>query len=498
MLQNAGIKAKLLAIIIISTLITIAVGLCAHYAMGLLDEVNMKAYDSEVFHGKMIDMKLAHVDWRLGLGSFQRDENQKQVQIEKDPRNCGFGKWYYSNERQQVENEFPKYKDDLAAMEEIHKYFHESASTIENLLTQNKRSEAIEFLSREVPKRLEAVLGKSDSLIATAKQYSKDSELEAESVMSSSTFWMTTIIVICSAFSLISGYLIVTALCKKMTGISRSITDASKQVYSAANEVSQASQTLADNSNKQASSIEETSASVEELTGMVKNNVESAAKSSDLSEKVYSISTAGNQTMEKLIVAMREISESNERIQEIVKIIDQIGEKTAVIDEIVFQTKLLSFNASVEAERAGEHGRGFAVVAQEVGNLAQLSGKAALEISAIVKESTSKAAQITSENKTKVDLGNDLAIQSAKNLKETAEIAATVKESAKQILNASKDQSIGITQINQAITQLDKSTQENAATSEQTASSSEELSAQAECLNSLVIEMDAMISGRAS
>ena len=66
-------------------------------------------------------------------------------------------------------------------------------------------------------------------------------------------------------------------------------------------------------------------------------------------------------------------------------IIQEIEDKTKAIDEIVFQTKLLSFNASVEAERAGEHGRGFSVVAQEVGNLAQLSGKSAAEINEILK-----------------------------------------------------------------------------------------------------------------
>ncbi|EQC49763.1 methyl-accepting chemotaxis protein [Bacteriovorax sp. DB6_IX] len=73
-------------------------------------------------------------------------------------------------------------------------------------------------------------------------------------------------------------------------------------------------------------------------------------------------------------------SEGNKKINEIVSVINEISEKTKVINDIVFQTKLLSFNASVEAARAGEHGKGFAVVAEEVGNLAQMSGKAAEEM----------------------------------------------------------------------------------------------------------------------
>lgn len=87
---------------------------------------------------------------------------------------------------------------------------------------------------------------------------------------------------------------------------------------------------------------------------------------------------------------MSQVADGNRKISEIVQVISEIGNKTKVINDIVFQTKLLSFNASVEAARAGEHGKGFAVVAEEVGNLAQMSGNAAKEISDMLNGSVSR------------------------------------------------------------------------------------------------------------
>ena len=230
---------------------------------------------------------------------------------------------------------------------------------------------------------------------------------------------------------------------------------------------------------------------------MVKNNVEQAEKSSKLSEQVKTVADKGNQSMQNLITSMQDIIASNQKIQELVKVIGEIGEKTEVIDEIVFQTKLLSFNASVEAERAGEHGRGFAVVAQEVGNLAQMSGKAALEIASMVKGSIKNAEAITAENKSKVEAGNLLVQETAKYLGEITADADILLLQAQQIVSASKEQADGISQVNEAMSQLDQATQQNSATAEGTASSSEELATQAEHLKDNVNKLLAMVEGTA-
>ena len=99
---------------------------------------------------------------------------------------------------------------------------------------------------------------------------------------------------------------------------------------------------------------------------------------------------------------MGQVETGNLKIAEIIKMIEEISQKTRVINDIVFQTKLLTFNASVEAAREGEHGKGFALIAEEIGNLAQMSGNAATEISALLETSVQKVDQIISESKSSV------------------------------------------------------------------------------------------------
>jgi methyl-accepting chemotaxis protein len=309
------------------------------------------------------------------------------------------------------------------------------------------------------------------------------------------TTMMITMLAVGSLFAFIFAWYISGGITGLLTKVSDSHRTSSEQVASAAEQLSSASTQLSSSSSEQASAIQETSSSLEELNGMVQANVGSAEQAFELANKVKQISDEGNNTMIKLEAAMQEILESNRKIEALVSVIGNIGEKTQVMDEIVFQTKLLSFNASVEAERAGEHGRGFAVVAQEVGNLAQMSGKAAQEIATIVKDSITNAQAITTENKKKVDQGSVYVSETAASLKEITAAATTVSSGAKQVLDASKDQAKGITQISTAMTQVDKATQENAATAEEAASSSEELSAQTEVLHDVVGELMAMVHG---
>lgn len=245
----------------------------------------------------------------------------------------------------------------------------------------------------------------------------------------------------------------------------------------------------------QASALQQTSASLEELTGMVTANLNDSEKSTIISDEVQSEASEGKKSMDQLVKSMQDVMHSNDEIQELVKVIGAIGEKTQVIDEIVFQTKLLSFNASVEAERAGEHGRGFAVVAQEVGNLAQLSGKAAVEISNIVKSSIQSAESITKSNREKVVAGNKLVESVAKTLEKVAERSQVSSVNVGQIFKASKEQSVGLDQINSAVITLDQNTHANTRVARETAEIGEEMEKQATILNTIVGNLSCILSG---
>ena len=259
-----------------------------------------------------------------------------------------------------------------------------------------------------------------------------------------------------------------------------------------------ASQALANSAARSASSLEETAASLREIENLTTSNVKKAEGTAVLAQTVKEKANAGNASMEKLVVSMKDILQANEKIQELVKIIEEIGEKTEIIDEIVFQTKLLSFNASVEAERAGEHGRGFAVVAQEVGNLATMSGKAALEISNIVKASVKSAEAVARDNRDKVIQGDVFVKESAVLLQEISASVSAVALAAQEIVQSSKGQSASISQINIAVSQLDRDTQSMSATAEESAAASAELDAQATSLNGIVGQLVELVEGQGS
>lgn len=391
-----------------------------------------------------------------------------------------------------------KSKDDLAEIK-VHVASYNSVyqTAILSLNEGSAQADAAakQMLLAELPKLSDDIQNKINEVTSIAVNENKTLISEAEKAAAEST---RLLIIVAVAFGLISaggGYFFSSYFSKTLSKISSNISELTKQVASASVQVSEVSQQLSSNASEQASSVEETSASLEEITGMVENNVRNAETGLRIVEEVKTSSGRGNEAMESLLNAMNEVMESNKRIEKLVKVIDEIGEKTEIIDEIVFQTKLLSFNASVEAERAGEHGRGFAVVAQEIGNLAQMSGKAALDISGIVKSSIKEAQEISSENKTRVENGVSQVKEAAQILKEIKKGADSVLEGSRQILSASKEQFVGFKQIATAMETINQATQETAASSGESASAGEQLSAHAKHLESLVQEMDLFVSG---
>ena len=317
----------------------------------------------------------------------------------------------------------------------------------------------------------------------------------AQSKSKSAQLNLIILAVLTTLVSSLIGFLFSTKLTRELLYITEQVGDASSQVSVASGQLSASSEELSNSAQGQAAAVEEASASLTEISGMIEANVKNSEDSNKLTVEVYRYTEETKVLMNELSEAMTKILESNIKIEKLVKVIEEVGAKTEVIDDIVFKTQLLSFNASVEAERAGEHGRGFAVVAQEVGNLAQMSGKAANEISSIVKISIKEANEIARENKERVENGGKLALSANKKMTEVMDKISQIQASTNKVVEASKEQSQGINQITTSVESINQSTQETASTSEESASASEELSGQSEALLGLVNNLRIIVTG---
>ncbi|MFQ8434048.1 methyl-accepting chemotaxis protein, partial [Amaricoccus sp. W119] len=234
--------------------------------------------------------------------------------------------------------------------------------------------------------------------------------------------------------------------------------------------MTQAADDLSHRTENQAAALEETAASLEQLTASVRAAASGAEKASqDVAATRRSAEESGR-IVRQAVDAMSEIEKSSQHISQII----------GVIDDIAFQTNLLALNAGVEAARAGEAGRGFAVVASEVRALAQRSSAAAKEIKALISTSSQQ-----------VGRGVELVDDTGKALRVIVESVAGITSLIADIANSSREQSVGLSEINTAINQLDQVTQQNAAMVDDSTTASHAMKSEAEALAGLVAQFTA-------
>jgi methyl-accepting chemotaxis protein len=238
-----------------------------------------------------------------------------------------------------------------------------------------------------------------------------------------------------------------------------------RAIAGASSEIASGNFDLSARTEQQAGALEETAASVEELTSTVRQNADSAVHANQLVQDAAQVAARGGQIVGQVVDTMGAIEAASR------KIVDIIG----VIDGIAFQTNILALNAAVEAARAGEQGRGFAVVASEVRNLAQRSATAAKEIKALIGDSVSE-----------VNNGSSLVQQAGATISDVVASVERVTGIMAEIAAASREQSIGIDQVNAAILQMDESTQQNAALVEEAAAAAGSMQEQSARLEQLV------------
>jgi aerotaxis receptor len=230
-----------------------------------------------------------------------------------------------------------------------------------------------------------------------------------------------------------------------------------EQLQISVQEIAEGNQDLSERTESQASSLQETAASMEQMHANVQQSAQSAQRGYQLAGDTKEVTNRSSAAVTSVAKSMQQISASSRKITEIIQLIEGIA----------FQTNILALNAAVEAARAGDQGRGFAVVATEVRALSQRTTTAAKEIKQLITESSER-----------IDAGNSQTFAALERMEAAQGAADKVTVVLEEISSGSKEQALGIAQINEAVTQMDTMTQQNAAMVEELAATAQSLSGQ--------------------
>ena len=294
----------------------------------------------------------------------------------------------------------------------------------------------------------------------------------AESIKSGIWFSAAGLILLALIFAFFSIRLVSNSVIKPIRKIIDSVSAGSNNLKNAASQVSASSYELAEGASSQAASLEESAAALEEVTSMTMANADSVEETNRVANEVRVSLAQANASMEELYSAIELIKGSADQTATIIK----------SIQEISFQTNLLSLNAAVEAARAGEAGAGFAVVADEVRSLATRAAAAATETTNLIESSQSHA-----------DQGFKAVSEVKEILTRIVDGVANVSQLSDQIATASKEQAEGVSQVNIGVSSVDEVTQTNASISQQVASASETLAEQAHEMSLLVDQLTRIV-----
>lgn len=243
------------------------------------------------------------------------------------------------------------------------------------------------------------------------------------------------------------------------------VVEASRRIRQSADEISSGADVLSTRAVSQAATLEQTAAALEQMTASVKSAAEGARSAEATTAEAQKEARESGAVVQSAVNAMSNIEESSAQITQII----------GVIDDIAFQTNLLSLNAGVEAARAGEAGRGFAVVASEVRALAQRTSEAAMEIKTLIRES-----------ETYVEDGVSLVNRAGQALESIVGRVHDISKLVSGIAQGAAEQASGLGEINSGVGQLDEVTQQNAAMAQHSASTSHVLNGDAARLEDLV------------
>lgn len=238
-------------------------------------------------------------------------------------------------------------------------------------------------------------------------------------------------------------------------------------VSRASGELSSGNQDLAQRTEEQASAVEELTSTMEEVSSSVSQVAENLGLGDSLADKTLEVVQEGERAVHQASESIKKSAESSKQMSEII----------ATVNDIAFQTNLLSLNAAVEAARAGEEGRGFSVVASEVRKLASLSAEEAGNIERLIAENNKR----TEEGAREIEKASTILKMIVDNTHQTNQL---VQENS----SAMRQQNVATDEIQSTLLEINEVTQQNSSLVEEIASSSESMNQEASLLYSLIDE----------
>jgi methyl-accepting chemotaxis protein len=324
-----------------------------------------------------------------------------------------------------------------------------------------------------VQPRLREISAQADILVRQEGEHLGQAGITARSA-ASQAYWINGIFLV---MALGAGGLVLLVLQhvnKSLRTLASQIGTGADRVAGAATQVCSNSQSLAQCSSEQAAALQETSASMQRMNSVTHHNTDNSKSMVSLMEESATVVASAERTVRELSVAMQDITKSGEKTTKVVKIIDNIA----------FQTKILSLNAAVEAARAGAAGAGFAIVAEQVGRLAAECADAAHSTAEMVDDTISRVRE-----------GGAKLGRTAEAIQKVVQYSEKIKTLVDEVNLGSQEQARGIDQVSNAVIQMREMTQQTAGNAQETASAGEELDSYSEALNKIVHELDRLVGG---
>lgn len=387
-----------------------------------------------------------------------------------------------------VSKNFDEYKDLLSKYQDSNEIFMK-------IVDENKIEEAEKLLTSDNENLFKSLIEKVHGLSDSSFKGSLESRKKSDDATAYAEKKITILLIINFIFSIFVAWLFGRGATKKVSQVVSNLHSETNFLSQTTQQMTNLSQELADSSKEQVDSVHKSASSLNEISSMIQRTHSNIKQCLNLSHLAIDVAQDGRMTVDQMIKDMNAITEANHQLNEIAKVINEIDAKTNIINDIVFKTQLLSFNASIEAARAGQHGRGFSVVASEINNLAVLSGNSAHEISTLVGSSQTRIKTSLEQIQGRISQASRVTEEVRKSFYQIVEHVETINTQVGSMENAIQQQEVGIQSTNVAIQVIERTANQNNSTSDKTFETSKSLVKENQSLNSITGELSRLIFG---